>query len=221
MIEDFCNFSPEKCKDLIIKYQQTNDEEIFALLLAKYDLYIVKNVSRLKKNYKHLQNEDIKELYHIGIIAFSNTLKKFNPNSNCNFIMIAIKRSIEKEIARYYKYKINEGIIPRYLDDDFVKKSSYKSLLFKYRESELGDFDKVSDKISFSIITSSHILSDHEKQLLELKFIQGKVSEDISKILDIPSSTIRYQIRGAITKLRKALKKSDVKNIKKFHINLI
>ena len=85
-IADFTNWTPEHCKRVIHKYQETRDEKLFDLLLLKYDKYLVK----LAWRYRNRLNVSLEDVYHTAILGFGNAMAQFKPDAPAFIIMKVI-----------------------------------------------------------------------------------------------------------------------------------
>ena len=108
MIPDFQNFTPDHCKELILKFQETRDPEILSILLAKFDRYILYVIYEMRKQVFYLQNEEMQDLYHTGILGFIKGINAFKPHLDSFFIILVIKAYIKSELKQFYSYKDRE-----------------------------------------------------------------------------------------------------------------
>jgi hypothetical protein len=74
MIEDFQNWSFQRCKELALEYQKNKDKTLFCSLLARFDRYILHCIHSIRKKLPRVRGEEMQELYHTGIVGFEKGL---------------------------------------------------------------------------------------------------------------------------------------------------
>jgi len=187
MILDFQNFSLEKCKELVKRYQETDDPETFRLLLARFDRYILYVLYQLKKNYSYLKNEEMQELYHTGILGFNKGIKAFKLHLHVSLLLLVIKAYIKSEIKQTYSYKNKEiygGVIP--LVTNNLEKNENKLFAFIIKES----------------LFSSNKLNNGEKELLKLRYGDDLTIKEISKKLGMRPITLYKKYERLVVKMK-------------------
>lgn len=193
MIQDFTNYDLKKIKEMIANYQKTKNPDIFNLLLAKFDRYILYVLYEMKKSYAYLKNEEMQELYHTGILGFSRGVKAFKLYLDVSMILLVIKAYIKAEVKQTYAYKNKE----MNCNLPFVCVSPDISLMnkdaFLLRE----------------IIFSSDLLTDREKEMIKLRFFEELDVKDIAKKLDMVVPTLFKQLNRLMVKIKNMVVEED------------
>ena len=192
MIPDFINFNLEKCKELIAKYQKDKDADSFNILLAKFDRYILYVIYEMKKSYPYLQNEDMQELYHTGILGFSKGITAFKLHLDVSMIILVIKAYIKSEIKQTYAYKNKE----------LSCNLSFASSLIADPLAELNNI-LVKEKIF-----SSSELTDDEKEMIHLRFFEGKDVKDIAQKQGVKPTTMFKRMSKLLVRVKKIVGKN-------------
>ena len=187
MIPDFINFNLAKCKELIAKYQKDKDADSFNILLAKFDRYILYVIYEMKKSYPYLQNEDMQELYHTGILGFSKGITAFKLHLDVSMIILVIKAYIKSEIKQTYAYKNKE----------LSCNLSFASSLIADPLAELNNI-LVKEKIF-----SSSELTDDEKEMIHLRFFEGKDVKDIAQKQGVKPTTMFKRMSKLLVRVKK------------------
>jgi len=196
--EDFINWNPEKCRELILRYQKTQDNELYTLLLAKYDRYLISLVSTLKRRYKYLRNEPLIDLYHTAIIGFSKALTKLKPVVTPGLVIHVIKAYVKAEIRKEFesrKYEMGKEI-----EESMESRNSFK------------EFTKMTDSISVHLITSSSVLTKSERLLLSLRFSDDLTLREISDKTKKSPQSVHYAIKQILKKLHSRIVKFRLGN---------
>jgi hypothetical protein len=97
-----------KALELIDEYQRTNDERVFAILLAKYDELLMKVVNEQKRLNTYMQRDPPNELYHMAVLGFSNAIKVIPPTENPCKIPAWIKSYVKHSFDACYKAQVND-----------------------------------------------------------------------------------------------------------------
>jgi RNA polymerase sigma factor (sigma-70 family) len=187
MIEDFINFSQEKCKRLILEYQQTKEERIFHLLLAKYDRYILKVIFEFQRKCPSLRIEKLQELYHTGIIGFSKSLRSFKEKSDSKYICNHIKC-----------YVISE------LRNEYIKTESDRKILEELRRRQSNQEPENHEwDLSVKMMLESKSLSKRDRRVLKYRYVDGLKLVAIGKKMNCHHTTIMDYLKKALKNLKK------------------
>lgn len=189
MIEDFINFSQEKCKTLIMEYQTTKEKRVFHLLLAKYDRYILKVIYEFQRKCPSLRSESLQELYHSGVIGFARGIKAFKPTTEARYICNHIKAYIKSEIRKQYiETKSDRKIL--------------EALRFQAEHEQKGG----NFTLPFLMLIESKYLNARDKKVLKLKYVDELTTTEIGKILKCHRTTVSGYLKQAVKKLKSAAK---------------
>jgi RNA polymerase sigma factor (sigma-70 family) len=200
MIEDYCNFTLEHCRDLIKYYQTTGDKHTFDLLLAKFDKFLGYTVLKLRRSYDYLRGEVAQDLYHTAILGFHKAILAFNCELNPEMITLVIRSYVRNELDIFYSYKRKEVSWP-----DFVVQF----------EENLGSTEHTSQQEKFLNGLSVRLLLEHpsirpsEKHLLEGRYFRGLTRKEMADELGVTESKIRVRLGRALKKVRQIMKQSE------------
>jgi hypothetical protein len=201
LIDDFQNFSLEKCKKLILKYQETKDSEIFYSLLAHFDKYLIFLIYKYNKYVSFLRNEPIQDLYHISILGFLKGILSLKKTLPAEKLILRIGSYVVSELKQNYIYKIKENI--PIFEEGIINNDISKIFYVKgYQE-----YNKQLAEISISIILSTSILEKEEKELIILKYINNYTYSEIAKKKNLSYNKTFRLIEGAIIKLQEGVKR--------------
>lgn len=95
--------------NLIVKYQETNDEKIFEILLKQYEGMIYNIIHKYKKSLMNSQED----LYQISSITLLKALETFDVNKECKFSTYsskAITNEINKALRLFKTKKRNADV---------------------------------------------------------------------------------------------------------------
>lgn len=184
MIPDFTNLTHPQMKELILQYQKERKPEQFALILLKYDKYILYVVHELIRRRFNLKNEDIQDLYQIGILGFHKGILAFKAYVDPNLLILVIKAYIKAEIKQNYRYKENE-----------VHLEVFPNLLVSDQK------EKIFAKLFLEHILSSDQFNKNDKEILRMKFQEDATAQEIADALGQP----RINIYKAIPRLLKKI----------------
>ena len=181
-IDDFTNWTPEHTKSIIHTYQNTKDEELFSLLLAKYDRYLVK-ISW--KFHKQLNDVPLEDLYHSAIVGFGIAITQFKPQASAGVIMAVIKSYVRREIEAKYISKRSEEI------QGFC--------------TPIQDIPNPDDTLDAYFILNSDYLSKDDKELLALRFEENMPFNEIGKRLGVCRQWASKRLEKILNKIRKEI----------------
>ena len=186
MIPDFINFTLDHCKKLILEYQETRDTDLFNILLARFDRYILYVVHNMRKSYSYLRNEEMQDLYHTGILGFHKGICAFKSSSESFFVPLVIKLYIKSELGEFYSYKDKEKGCDVLPDVPAIEETE--------KDLEL--------RLLFDFIEKSKDLNEKEKMLLNLRYKEGKTVREISGILGKLEVTIYKRLSRVVKRLK-------------------
>ena len=181
-----------------MKYTQ---DEIKQLIKdKKYDIVVTAMEGLIKSicnNYQYKSNLDWDELVSLANLGLANALDKFNINDdrNATFTTYA-KIAINNEIINGIKSTSRTIRLPQanQTGDD---KPSTVSLR---EDIDIADTNTSNNNLSTLLDT---ILEDrYERNLIKLKFVDGKTNEEIGKIYNKSGEGIRKKIIKIINKLK-------------------
>ena len=100
-------------------------------------------------------------------------------------------------------------VISRNTIKDYFKKGKeiYIDEIENYYNST-GNMDDVDRLVVVQNVMKQ--LSEHERELIILRYYQDMRYFDIAKILSIPVSTVRHHVKQAEKKMRKKMKELDI-----------
>ena len=111
-----------------------------------------------------------------------------------------------KEIDRYKEYgrlKNYLYVIAKNSIRDYIRKTQNVNLKLVEEEDDDGGIDK--KLMQMSIWEALDSLDDLDKEIIILRYYQELRIKDISQIIDIPASTVRYKLKNAEKTLKNRL----------------
>ena len=111
-----------------------------------------------------------------------------------------------KEIDRYKEYgrlKNYLYVIAKNSIRDYIRKTQNVNLKLVEEEYDDGGIDK--KLMQMSIWEALDSLDDLDKEIIILRYYQELRIKDISQIIDIPASTVRYKLKNAEKALKNRL----------------
>jgi len=193
MIPDFTNLSLEKCKELVLGYQKTKDPNIFNLLLARFDKYLIYLIYNYNKYVTFLKGEVPQDLYHTSIIGFSKAITVFKEDLPARMLVLRIGSYVVSELKQTYSYKIKEILFDEGELNNGI--DNFTSPSYEY--------NKEINNISVNLILSSPILNDCERELLKMKYYEGFTYHEICVKTKLCYSVVFKRVQTALKKIRK------------------
>ena len=184
---DPVNMNIDQCKELFLEYKETKDAKLFELLLLKYDRFIIYSLHKFKKSHYCLADEDIQDLYQISILGFYKAILSVKPHHRVDKLNFRISSYIKRELRLAYDYK----------------KKKFKGKII-WDQDPLDQFNRNLKSISMNVMISTMDLTEKERQILRLRFIENKTYKEIGKAFSM-------SIMGASKCLAKILEKMRVK----------
>lgn len=197
MIPDFQNFTLDHCKDLIVKFQETNDPSISSILLARFDRYILYVIYEMRKKTPYLQSEEPQDLYQTGVVGFYKGISAFKTHLKPFFVILVIKAYIKSELKQTYSYKNREA--------------GYEVLPEVASTEETGR--ELDSKLLFEFIEGSSEFSAEEKVLITLRFKEDQSVKEISKTLNCLSTTVYKKLERIMLKLKQLFPESTLEDL--------
>lgn len=198
IIEDYHNFSLEKCRALIKAYQENKDIYTRDLLLAKFDKYLAHVIYDLRKKYSYLRGEDLQGLYHTAVLGFYKAIEVFECTLPPEMIFFVVRSYVRNELDIFYAYKVKEQVCA--------------DIIVRFDDLELGHTDnevkKFYKQISTNLLLSHPSLKLAEKTLLEGLYCQGFTRKELAKLSGFTEPTVALHLKNALKKLRKILKRT-------------
>lgn len=195
-VEDFQNWTLEKCKDVVIEYQQTKKAEIFHNLLARFDRYILHTIYEMRKKTPYLWGEELQELYHTGILGLHKGILAFKNHLPPFFLVLVIKAYIKAELKQAYSYKMRESRVESFI----------------VQEQEEETISKELDVYAlFNLLENSMEFSAKDKKVILMRYKDGLTVEEIATKLSLPEVNIYKNIQRVVKRLKIKLD-SELKN---------
>jgi len=189
MLKDFQNFSMERCKALILEYQEERKEEQFALLLARFDKYLLYVIHELRRKWKYLQSEELQELYHTSILGFHKGLIAFKPHLPVTMIIPVLKAYIKSEMVINYSYKDKEICFGQGSEIDLQTTTE----------------NAISASLVLSFIAEREDLSQKEKDLIKMRFEEELTIKEIAVKHNVTVGAIYQKLNRTLKKIRKGM----------------
>ena len=191
MDDDFINWTPEHCKRNIHIYQKTKAEEMFALLLARYDRFLIKLARNFYKQF--CGRVPFEDLHHSAIIGFGNAMAHFRQEAPSRLIMAEIKAYVKSELNARYMNSVRFN--PAGLMEDQKDEQNSETLL--------------ETLVRAYFIMSADFLSKNDTDLLDMKFYQGIKFKEIGQKFGITEQGAAQRYKKIIAKIRKKIKSSE------------
>lgn len=185
--EDWINWTPEKCKQKILEWQKTKNDELFSYLLAKYDRFLLKLVWGCRKQFSNVPLED---LYHSSVVGFGEALTQFKQQAPTRLIMAVIKAYVKTEIEARYR-----------------SKQEYESNSYRRTEEDVINQDTILDA---NFILNSDFLSDKERAFLRLRFDGSMTFKAIGLKYGITEQGASQRCKKIINKIQRKIKKENI-----------
>lgn len=190
----------------LLSYIGEQNEEASEILYKKYQPLILSTATRVYKQARNKAGIELPDLIQEGMVGFSFAIKNYKDSNGAMFSTYA-KTCIERKIistlisASRLKHRIlNESVsfniesdqkgqvdIEPYLSDN----SMNPEILLMSNEEEI----ELQNKIY-------HLLSDQERQILELK-VNGFTYQEIAQLLEVN----KKKIDNTMQRIRRKLKK--------------
>lgn len=193
MIPDLHNLSDQEIVNSVLK-----DRQAFALLVARYEIPLLRYIGRLGCHDAEILKDVLQEAF---IKAYVN-LNDFDTSLSFS---AWIYRIVHNETINYFR-KLKNRPKPVDSEDDLV--------IFEKIADDI-DIEGESDvKMRSSVIKSAlYNLDQQYRDVLVLRFFEDKSYDEISDILQIPSGTVATYLSRGKAKLRDLLKESNPNNV--------
>jgi len=175
-------------KELIYRCRN-GDKAAFQELISKYHPYVFKFLIKATEN-KQLA-EDLTQEVFIKVIR---NIDKFDVDGKAKFstYVITVSKNSYIDYLRKEKKLFKSGTIEDFTSEEIAVPGFEESVV-----------DKIYVKDVMEHIES---LTDEQKMVVKLKYIEGLTLKEIGKMLDLEPKTVKSRIHNAITKLRRMLK---------------
>lgn len=173
-------------KELVVRYQQTNDPVIFAKILKRMDRLLLNTVYKFAKQNEHLRKIDARELYHTAIVGMGYAIRTSKENETGDKIVIRILEYIEHQFKRFYPKPKEPGVPP--------------PVEYEYREERLDDVIDAHEL--FPRWLKQGVISEKDYKLLLGKFGEGKTFKVMAAELGMRPITAKVHVRRILKKLR-------------------
>lgn len=197
------DYSIVECKNLILEYQSTRNEETFKLILLKLDKYLLYLIHKFRSRYPHLKREEMQELYHIAVLGLHQGVLSLPKNWFPEKIFLWVGSYIKAAFKRSFNYKRHEFS----LEQKIVQSNENRDEYISYLENAREKYDSNLNQINLKLILSSDILNKEEKKYIELKYYKNFTLEDMSKELNLSKGAICKKLQKIIQKLRENIEK--------------
>jgi len=189
---DPINMNMNQCKKLFLEYQKTRDKKLFELILLKYDRFIIFSVRKFKKSHYCLIGEDLQDLYQVSILGFYKAILSVRRHHRVDKLNFRISSYIKKELRMAYDYKKKKFSGDVIWDKDPTDK-----------------FEKDLQGISMNLIINTMILSEKERQIIKMRFVEERTYKEIGKVFSMTPIGVSKNIARTIEKLRMKLKNEE------------
>ncbi len=186
--------------------EKKTDEELVALTLANQDFFgcLVERyepkLMRYIRRISGVTQEDAEDLLQEIFLKVYRNLRDFDPNLKFSSWIYRIAHN--QVISGWRKTKSRPQVIKFEADDDFLK--------FVSTEEDLaGDVEKRFTGEEVRNIVNQ--LDEKYREVLVLKFLEGKDYQEISDILQKPLGTVATLINRAKKQFRKVSREQGVK----------
>jgi len=183
-------------KGLILKYQQTNDREVFSKILIGVDGLIINTIIKLKRQRKYLRRVENQELYQVGVVALYSALAKIP----------------ETEVTE----KIPAWIVA------YIKSHVLSTFYYMQKEIPIGEikFGLVTPPVDYALymvksdyqdIVSSGVITEAEDRLLRDRFFNDRTLKEIANDCGLTDSTISEKILRITSKIQLFIKRATIR----------
>lgn len=191
MIEDYRNFNPEKCRDLIRTYQKNKDTYTRDLLLAKYDRYLLYILHRLRRDWTYLRNEHLQDLYHTSVLGFYKAIGAYNCDLKPEMILLVVQSYVKSEFKQVYRHKTREICmtdLPAGIEEDI--------------QDRCNDISNPRVALDVKFILSSDSLTGKERDALIGAYLLGYSASELSNRMGASPKRIRKRLYEGLRKLK-------------------
>ena len=205
MLEDFQNWSLEKCREVMLEYRETRDPKTFNILLARFDKYILYLINNYRRQTKFLAGEDPQELYHIGILGFYRCLLSGNTTTSAKYLLLRISSYVVTELRRRHIHKVREKLNSNSIED--IQEENQVD----FQERAVENHESYLNTLSADLLLEALCLTKHESRLLRLKYYEGKTFRQVAREVGLAYSTVYIHITKALAKLKKYANKGELR----------
>lgn len=182
----------------LIYMVRENDEEFKDLLFRKYAPIVGKLSLDFYNNYKNYGYE-YEDFYQEAMLAFNNAIINYDDNKGTifyTFLIVCVKRALLSYVRNISNAKknIDNNMLVELDEFKLIDKNSDIDSIYKDKE--------LQDIIREFIYNPSFLIED--TSILELR-INGFTWNEISILLDLPSSSIYLKFNRLKRKLRRCI----------------
>lgn len=197
---DETNISIERAKELILKYQETRDEEVFKSLLIKFDKYLIYLIHKFTDVYPYLlKGEDLQELYHLAILGFHQGILSLPKDWRPDGIYLWVGSYVKAVYKKTYQYKFHETS----LDMVAIYHNENRGEQTHQHHEAIEEHARKMDGFLLDNFINSPLLSEDEKEYIKLRYIDGLFLKDIAKIKGMTYVGVYNKIRKIVRRLKK------------------
>lgn len=198
----------DKNEKLLLEYYENKCKNILNELV-KNNVGLVNYI--INKRYpsieKFLQMSSITydDLFSAGVYGLLKAIKTFKPEKGFKFATYAT-RCIHNELGIFIRTYVNKGKDNIYIYTK-VNKDSDGYILYLYDLIEdakdyIGEAE-LKNQLQLIFLKINEILSNREKQIFDLYFIQEKNQKDIGQMLNISQSYVSRILKSISVKIKK------------------
>lgn len=174
----------------LIKMCQNGDKDAFHNLINKYHSIVYKFLIKLTEDTNLA--EDLTQETFLKVIRNIDKFDLYGKAKFSTYLMTIARNCFIDEIRRTKGYKFNYNI------DDVLDVPAHED----------GVEEKIVNRIyGREVAKTLESLTEEQKIVIKLKYIEGLTLKEISEILDVEPKTIKSRIHNGIVKLRNLLLK--------------
>lgn len=184
--------------DVALEYQSDPRDDLFSLLLIRFDDLLLKTIHKVLRYMKHLHGEPMQELYHTAIIGLSKSMLSMKPDQELRYIPARVVAYVKEELKNTYRYKLREVLVAGASTDTLL---SYR-LEPAFQAELLRRIGLAERELDLNILLDDPEFSDVERRYLSLYLLEGRTWNQISALEGVSFNTIRWRITRGLEKLK-------------------
>lgn len=189
-----------RVKRLVNIYKQTRDPEVFAQILFLLDRLILYFMYKLIKKRPYLKGIKLQELYHTGIIALEDIIKKMPEDVESKKIPAWLKSYMDSHLRKMFIYRFKETT-----DLDVL----LPELESQYRHDLVRSGGKITERkweaemimSDYNSLVAKGIVSQKEDRVIR-KWMLGMSLREISAEEGISCAGVSLRIKRALKRLK-------------------
>jgi RNA polymerase sigma-70 factor, ECF subfamily len=190
-LEDCENKTDEELVALTLK-----DQNFFACLMERYEPKLMRYIKRISASTQ----EDAEDLLQEIFVKVYRNLNDFDPDLKFSSWIYRIAHN--QVVSAWRKTKSRPQVVKFEADEDFLKFIAAEGDLARDTERKFAGED---------VRKMLENLDDKYKEVLVLKFLEGKDYQEISDILEKPLGTVATLINRAKKQFAKISEKKGIK----------